>query len=371
MDGSRQWSITPRQAGWLIAMTILGDGIFFLPTASTVAAWQDAWVSFALATVAGLGFAWLAVTLGNRFPGQTIIEYSRTIAGPFLGSLLGLLYVTYFFITTSYMTREFGEFLVTTVMPETPITVFMIVLMLLCVYALKEGLEVLGRMGDFLFPVYLFFFVFTIAFVLPGVSLDNLSPVLENPPGKIVKGMFPPAAWVAEVSAMLVLLPYVNNKSHALKWSMIGVLAGGGLMTIVQVALLATFGPALVAHFQFPFYSLSRYVEVAMFIERLEAFAMGFWVLGDVIRTSVFFFVASTGLARWLGLSDYRPLLLPMAAIIVPLGILQFDSIVEIHTYGGGLYTLYALSIKIGIPLLLLVLSSITGARKESQEAHR
>lgn len=346
--------ISSYQVACLLAMTILGDAIFFLHNVSTANAGRDTWLSFLLATITGLGFVWLVVTLGKRFPNQTIIEYSRSITGFWLGSLIGFFYVSYFFITTSYITRDFGEFITTTTMPKTPTIVFMLGLMCLCVYALQGGIEILGRLGQVLCPLYILFIIITISFTSSHLSIIKLAPVLESPPGRIVKGMIPPTAWMAEVAILLVILPFVINKSHVFKWGTIGALLGGGILTIIELWLLGIFGDATVAQMRYPFFSLNR--EIA----RLDGFAMVFWIMGDFIRALVFFFVSATSLAQWLHLRDYRPLLIPMSVIIVAFAHL-LPNIVKLHFIGGTWYPFYALSIKIGIPLFLLVWSSVAG----------
>lgn len=43
---------------------------------------------------------------------------------------------------------------------------------------------------------------------------------------------------------------------------------------------------------------------------------MVMWVAGIFVKVTVLYHAGVLGLAQWLGLSDYRPLILPMGALL-------------------------------------------------------
>ncbi|MDA8235482.1 MAG: endospore germination permease [Clostridia bacterium] len=353
--------ITARQAMLLIIVAILGDGIFFLPTFVAAQAKTDAWLSFLLGSILGLLLTGIIIKLGLRFPDKTVIQYSEELAGTVVGKLLGIWYIAFFLVTTSYLTREFGEFLTTVVMPETPILIFMIFLSIAYSYAVYGGIEVMGRVAEFLTPIYIFLLIVMMGLSVKDMNLQELTPVMGNGIGPVIKGSIPPFAWTANVSAMLMLIPFINQPEQSKKASYMAVGVVGLLFVVNTMQAIAVLGAQEVARLEFPFFHLAATVRVANFLERIDALIMIVWVTGDFIRACVFYYVGLLGLSQWLKLKDYKPLVLPMSLLLVSLGIVQFDSIMEIHTWGGQGYPFYALSVEAGIPILLLIIAWVRG----------
>ncbi len=89
---------------------------------------NGAWLSLLLATGYGLGFTWLVLTLAKRFPKQSVAEYAPQVLSPIIGYPLVLLLVATFFLRGAFALRNVAEFFVASVLPETPISAIMLVM---------------------------------------------------------------------------------------------------------------------------------------------------------------------------------------------------------------------------------------------------
>ena len=82
----------------------------------------------------------------------------------------------------SRVLRDFGEMLLTFAYPETPLFIANALLMLVIIYTVRKGIEVIARSGELLFM--LMFLLSVVGFILIVVSglidLTNLQPVLEE-----------------------------------------------------------------------------------------------------------------------------------------------------------------------------------------------
>ena len=99
--------ISSRQLTLLIFTLLVSTAILILPSLVIKEAKQDSWLSIILATVFGVLAGLILVKLGLRFPEQTIIEYSKEIAGKPLGALYGLSYIFLLFYINTLIVREF------------------------------------------------------------------------------------------------------------------------------------------------------------------------------------------------------------------------------------------------------------------------
>ena len=115
--------VTNRQGILLLCFTlVVSTAVLFLPAITATTAGRDGWISvLTVATAYGLLVAWVIIKLGSKFPDRTLVEYAPVIFGPYLGKLIGVAYVFWFTHINSVIVREFGDFLLASFMPETPL----------------------------------------------------------------------------------------------------------------------------------------------------------------------------------------------------------------------------------------------------------
>ena len=86
--------ISGRQIFWMMFTFEVGQSLLLVILATIRTAKQDAWISILIAGGIGVALTFLATTLGSLYPKQTLIEFSQTILGKWLGKLL---LIPYFF----------------------------------------------------------------------------------------------------------------------------------------------------------------------------------------------------------------------------------------------------------------------------------
>lgn len=336
--------ISGRQLAAMLVLSRIVPITIMFPMITGIQVPQDAWVASLLATLSSIPFVLCVAYLGLRFPDKTIVEYSEVLLGKFFGKLVALVLVLYWIHVAATVARELGEAYTVAIMPETPILVFMIVTVFLAANAARNGLEVVGRMGDNGVWVVLFFLI--LMFILPydQMRFKNLAPVLARGFRPVVEPMGTAVSFfVMHFSVVGMLLPYLNNPKDAARYSVYAVLVSGLLMTWLTAALVAVFGPTVSA-LTMPAYSLSRIISIADFLERIEALTMGAWTLSTAIKLALFLWASAVGLAQLFGLSRFQPLVYPLAAITVAFGILFFESITDMQLFlefkNFGVFTL-------------------------------
>lgn len=355
--------IDSKQAIFLMVTMVLPTAFLFVTSVTSHLSKQDGWISLLLSTLVGLLIACLAVNLSLRFPGKTLFQFPEVILGKWPGKIIALLYIWWYIHMNAEIIREYGSFLVAAFMPETPISVFMLLIMAIAAYAVRNGLEVFTRVNQIILPVILATVIIMNILVTPEMNLNRLLPVfIENGAVPIIKGAVMPAAWMGEIVTMAVLIPYLNKAKEAYKIAAAATLITGSFLILAFVGGIATFGPEVNAGWLFPALNEARMVHLANFLERLEVTVMVVWVAGALVKICVFYWAAVLGSAQWLELKDYRPMVLPVGVILIALSIMVHDSILGLFTFLGTFWGPYALTIfQVGIPLLLLVVAAIRG----------
>lgn len=354
--------ISPRQVSWLLVNTILTTSILFLPSMMAKEAKVDAWLSILPVTGFGLFAAWVITSLGRRYPELTVIQYSRIILGKPAGNLVGLVFVLFFLYINSFIIREFGEFVVTLFLSKTPLIAVTMGIVLVSAYAVRGGLEVLGRVNELILPIVLTMVSVSLLLSLPDMEVQNLQPLLARGWLPVVKGAYPAAVFFAETIVMVMLTPYLAKPSRATAAAAKAVLVVGLFQLLVILGVTAQFGLE-VARIKFPFLVMTRYISLFDIIERLEPTTMLVWVMGGFVKISVFFYCSVLAAAQLFNFRDYRPLVLPLGSLLVLLSIVLWGNVLELSWQIPRIGPLLFIPVELGIPLILLVITRIKELR--------
>jgi spore germination protein KB len=280
---------------------------------------QDAWIAVILATFMGIGIMLYYVFLLSKLPGKNLFELFVFCFGKWVGKFITLLYVIYFFYLSARVLRDFCELLVSTIFEFTPIEVISITMMLVIIYMLQHGLEVLGRTSEVFFPYVVTFIVTTGLGIWfsGGIEFHHLQPVLSNGFGPIFKAIFPQLLTFpfGEAIAFTVIIVYVGKIKKVGRVSAVAVFTSGLLLTYGSIMQIATLGVDLKERANFPLLSASREISLLNFVERVDLIIVFFVMFGIIVKVSIFFYGGLKGL-ELITKRPYRTMTIPMGTII-------------------------------------------------------
>ncbi|WP_148133990.1 GerAB/ArcD/ProY family transporter [Candidatus Formimonas warabiya] len=358
--------ITGRQVLLLLIMNRLVIAFTYVPAINSPPQNQDVWIAIALSLPLTILFSIPALLLALRFPRLSPIQYSRTLLGK-SGIFVGLLYIWFFLHTGAIALRQFGEFMATVPMPETPLLVFILGIAVIAVSAARNGLEVMGRMADMITPLAIGTILLVVMLVAKEADLKVLTPVLEKGIAPVLYGAFTISTLpVDNMMIISMVLPYLNKPRGVSRVVIGAFVINTVLFVIITVSIITVFGVAQAQTRTFPTLGLMRLVNLGGIIERIEMLHMGIWVLGNMIKVSIFCYLAVLGLGHLFRLQTYRPIVLPVGALMTALSIWLFDSLVDLSEFTSyKVAPYYALFFNTVIPLILLVIAFVTGKRGE------
>ncbi|HEY3367856.1 MAG TPA: endospore germination permease [Symbiobacteriaceae bacterium] len=355
--------ISALQGAMLIANTILPTAILFLPATAAAQAKEDAWLSPLVAAAGGMGLAWIHTALALRFPGQSLIQLAVQAAGGVLGKLVGFCYLWWWLHITAVILREFAEFMTIGVAPTTPISVFILVILALCAYAVRHGIEVLARANEPILAAMTVSLLMLVGLVASKMRLDNVMPFLADGLGPVLKGAVAPVSWMGEVvTALMAVFPYLAKPKEARPVAMGGLLFTGVILSVIGFATLAAAGVHATMTARVPTLLIARLIEMGDTAERMEPLFVAIWVSGNFVKISIFYYSLCQGIAQWLGLQDYRPLVLPAFTLVAPLSLMIFEDSAQMSSFLDKTWPPYAIVLfELGFPALLLLLTLMRG----------
>lgn len=357
--------ISYKQLTYIIILSRLMMSLTFVPFFDAPPGNQDMWISSLLSFFFQFVLFMPLIYLCDHYKNLNLIQISEKTLGTF-GKIIGILYIWFFIHIDAIHIRQFGEYLTSVPYPETPITVFIISLMCFGVHTVGHGIETIGRITEIVFPLILFFVILILALVTNKVELANLLPIMEKGFLEICKGAFIIASRTTEILFLPMLYPFISNAN--IKYSKKSSFWVSTLLSIsfsiIYIFIISVLGIKQAKNRVFPFSSIVRAISLADFIERIDAVFMGIWVLGMYVKIAIFFYLAVLGISQIFNLSDFRPIIIPVGTIIISLSILQSESIIALYEFMSyKIYTWYVLFFITFLPIIMIIISKLKGAR--------
>lgn len=354
--------ISPLQMAVLIYPTIIATAILLVPAITGDQARQDMWLSPIWASLAGFLAAFIAIQLNKRFPKQTIIHYSETIAGKFLGKVIGLAFIFFLAHLCGVILREYGEFVKGNFLEDTPMIVILGSMAFVCALAVRGGIEVMARSAQVFVPVVTVLFILILLLLTPDLDPGNMLPAFEKGLMPSLRGAVVPAGWFLEFFMISFMLPFLRSRKKVVKWNITTIIAVMFTMVVTNMVTMFVFG-AITSKFTYPVMEAARYISIAEFVQHMESVVMAIWVGGIFVKISVFFYATVLSTAQWLKLSDYQPIVFPFALIITVLGYWSAGNLQGLEKFLSETFPFYSLVFLAIIPIMLLAAAIMLGKR--------
>ncbi|MBW7453130.1 endospore germination permease [Paenibacillus sepulcri] len=351
--------ITGTQLGFLLFTFVISTIMLTVPGIMTMFGKQDAWMSVFPASLTGLLSIWVMITLSNRYPGLTIIQYSSNIVGKWLGRLFAINYIYYWFISISTITMQHAGFINTLLLPKSPSIVASLMFLFLCGLAAIAGIEVISRCSEFITVLILFFLIPLLILTIGEANHNQLKPILGEGILPVLQGAVNPGGgYMNQLFILGWLLPYLNQPKKARKVSLIALSGIVVLIFIIVLLTIMVLGP-LTGKLTFSFLSVIQYIGIAGSFERLEAIAVSMWVMGCFVKVSVSLFILCHCISQLFGMRSYREIVFPITLLSLIGSVWIFKNGAELLNYLAFTFPLLAFFNQSFLPLLLLVIDTI------------
>jgi len=329
---------------------------------------QSTWIvvpaAFAIAILAALMY----LAIAKRYPGKNLIQINDEVFGGYIGKLISLLYVWFFFQLTIHYMFFFNSFWSTYIMPETPRYAFLIMFGIVCAFAVREGLEVIAR-GCFLFAVIVWATTATLTtFLLGDMKLSYLLPVLDAPFKNFVQSTHIMATITfCDIVVFLMIFPYTENEQKLKKPLLIGISICALQLMIVVLRDTITLGPRMASSVSASF-TAARQINLANILTRMDILVAIAHLVAVFIKVTIFYYVTVLGAAQTLKLRSYKPLVVPIGVLVVTIAAVLYPSDMEQVYAAEYAWPFYTSVYEFLLPAVTLVIIAIRGLAEKKKE---
>ncbi|WP_129599195.1 GerAB/ArcD/ProY family transporter [Anaerophilus nitritogenes] len=325
--------ISSFQLGMLISITVVGVGILTIPRTLTEEVGPDGWIVLVFTVFLVLGVGRILTTLAGKFSNQNIVEYSNSLVGKFLGTLINVGLCIYLVIFAAFELRIFGEITKAYLLFNTPIEILMITLLLTASYFARSGIESIARMAQMIFPfIIIFAFIITIP-VLSELEFSNLLPVFRTPIYKIIQVI--PVTFFSFVGMEMIIVcaNFVVDPQNIKKNIDKSILMVAAIYMFILIITVTRFGIIETTHIIWPSLELFKTIDLpGAFIENIQIFVIAVWIITVFMTLVPLYFGASLTLSRIFKSKEQNYLVLPLIPLVYFMALIP-ENIAQLGDY--------------------------------------
>lgn len=295
----KRWEISALQASLLIMGMISMSGHALTTTQFLRAGGRDTWMVGLIALPAGILAAWALTRLRLMFPSDTLVQYLPKVFG-YAGYVIAALYVVYFFVVVVFTLRMTTDWMVDSILTETPSWIMGVLYIAAVAYTALGGLDVVARTNQFTLAL-LVGFGFLVSFsTMQAKDYRLLLPFFEKGYGPVLSAAFLCLGYYGEVSVVGIFDAYVKRKEQKqlFKWYLLALFFAAGVFTGPVAGSMATLGYRVAQNMPYPTFQHWLMVSYPRFFERIDLLAVHQWLAGGYVRCAVYLLLASRGLCQ-------------------------------------------------------------------------
>ncbi|MFM9281251.1 GerAB/ArcD/ProY family transporter [Paenibacillus jiagnxiensis] len=332
--------ISAAQLGLLFYSVAAYDGILYIPKITGKEAGHDLWISPIWAHLPGLLFVLMVLRLSCMFPKETIFQYSERLLGPWFGKVVGLAVIIYGINLTSVILREYSDFISAAFLQKTPTLVAIGGMILLVSYAVRGGVEVLGRLAQLFLPLTFLVFGLLILLSIPEWDVNNILPIMGKGIAPSVKGAIIPFSWFSGYLMLGLYFPFVSNQRKTIVYVLLTWFAIMLTLSVSGLVSVLLFGKHI-STLNYPFIEVVRYIGIGKFIQHLDALLLIVWLPGTFIQLTTYLYTAALGASQLFGLNQYRQLVFPIGMLALVMSMWETSSVDAFEKYLGTSHVIF------------------------------
>ncbi|QAY65869.1 GerAB/ArcD/ProY family transporter [Paenibacillus protaetiae] len=353
----------------LMTVFQLGSTIIFGFAAD---AGRNAWISTLISSVLGMCIVLLYWSIFHLSGGLSLVEWCPALLGKWIGIPLAWLFPLVFLYDSARIVSDIRFLFPITILHGTPNWLIAITFLLVILYVLFSGYEVLARMSGFFFPLILLSLLLEIVllFFSGRIHLPNLLPVLGEGWGKVWQTVWPSGLMqtYGESIEFAMFWGFVAQKKQ-LPFTVAGACILSGLcITLLDVLAITGMGEHVFQQMMYPSFALLKLSNVVDLLENLDAIGVSYLTLTAFTKLTLHLFAAVYCIRKLLAAAGDKAIILTSVVVAF------FVSMTMVVSFNGHLEVATTvlpqrlwLPLFLYLPAVLFLMACVKQKRRSAQ----
>jgi spore germination protein KB len=260
--------------------------------------------------------------------------------------------------------REFTDILNIFTFHVTPVGILNMYAVVAITIIVYFGLETIARFSSLIAKGALIIFVILLLLSAKNYHLSHLFPFFGYGIDQTLITGLKRANAYSEILILAVIAGSLQGANHIKRAGYYSLVISGLLISVSLFCYTLTFEYTTNQELVAPFYVMIRLINYGAFIQRMDPLFMFLWAVTTLITLSIMFYCAVSVFCKMNRVQDTRPIILPMAVLILSIAIFPKDSpsVSEIYVPALRDLGLYILLFLPSIALITSILRKKKGA---------
>ncbi|WP_158598364.1 GerAB/ArcD/ProY family transporter [Falsibacillus albus] len=321
-----------------VALILLSLGIKFTDTTPTILFKETANAAWMVPFISGLvmivPFIFLLKIL-KTYENLDLIAIIHDLFGKYVGWFIGM---TLFFISFSSSisnTRSYVDIINTMFFPETSKVLIYLVFVGLAYFVANRGLQSITNTVWISLPYIKVSLIFIILLIWKNIHVGYLFPIAGYGWTNVMKQGVSYSSITSDLLFFSMLFPFFKDYKTFKTASFIGY----GIV-LVEIAIfwgmyIMLFDYPGIEIISYPFQEITRMLKLGRYVSNIEALFLGFWTVASIVRFAIYIYVSTATFAYTFKLKEFEPLLLPFSFLIILLGVLPENNVINAYIFRG------------------------------------
>lgn len=347
--------ISDNQGISLIVLFILGTSSLY---GLGIKAKQDFWLAIILSVCGALIMVLIYAHLHNTYPEKNLFDIIHICFGKFIGNFIILLFLWFSFDEVMTIVIAWYQFVITS-LDKTPAIIIVILIMVLCNWVIKEGIEILARTATFFIAIFISLITLTALLSIPTMNFNNFLPILSNGLKPVFESGFITFTYpFGEILVFSMVFSNFKSKKSVYKVYIAGLLISAILGLIISSIIILSIGASSASTTFYPTFIAFRKINIS-FLQRIEVAITIIYVLGAFIKISVYLLVMCKGISKITESIDYRFIVVPISLITICVSLFYVESTMELWEYTNEVWVYHAIPYEVILPIIILIFAKV------------
>ncbi|MEH7236108.1 GerAB/ArcD/ProY family transporter [Bacillus sp. JJ1562] len=262
---------------------------------------------------------YLTIKVVTAYKNKNLHDVILHLFGKYLGTVLSCILLLAFFIGLTYDSALYVDIIGTMYFTQTPYLIIFTVLMAVCAYCAKKGLEHIGTVSWLvLFYIKISLFI-TLLLALKESNLAFIFPILGPGSLEVIKSSTTHVSLFSEFFFMGLIAPYIVSAKAFKKGTWIAFVIIVIELTLAFLIYLFVFDYEGLKMLDYPYQELIRLIRFG-FLTNIETFFFPFWIIASFIRFTVYIYLIAVFLGGICNIKSFEYLAPTIATIVVIFG---------------------------------------------------
>ena len=311
--------------------------------------------------------SYLIYKLIKNFSGSDIIDISEYLGGKVFKTIIGIIFISYFSISSGILLRNFCECLKIVYYPMTSL-VFIILAFIVTLYiVLKFNFSSISKVNLIIIPLVLISIVFLFVANLENFSISNMFPIFgDGLFDTFVTGLGNISAF-AGIALLYFLPPYLQEPQKTKKVFLLSMFFGAIYLLLCVSIILFMLIFLMYTNEILPLYSAARYIEFGTFFQRLESIFLLIWILQVCCYLAIITKISISILKKVTNCKYEKPIILLFTLLIFAISFLPKNYAIS-KFIESSVNKYLSIGITIFLGLIILILANFKKSVKNKIE---